>query len=207
MVPLEVADLKKRVGDGYTATRDKYSSTSSKNPGYNPPRPGSNRSHAPPPPAPRNQPGQSASLHPGGDGIDDHIDWANLTDEDKEIFFGWLDEFFSRYTGRPKSSFAPSGQPVAPKPVHVAPIAPSLPRRTTSDAPSITASSSVVPPPMPARNGSLQTASAPPMPPRQGSVSSSNPQDHTPSPPRRNMPPPAPAGPVRCLSDASYPCH
>ena len=27
------------------------------------------------------------------------IDWANLTPEDKEEFFGWLDEFFSRYLG------------------------------------------------------------------------------------------------------------
>ena len=27
------------------------------------------------------------------------IDWANLSAEDKEEFFGWLDEFFSRYLG------------------------------------------------------------------------------------------------------------
>jgi hypothetical protein len=27
----------------------------------------------------------------------DGIDWANLSREDKEVFFGWLDEFFSRH--------------------------------------------------------------------------------------------------------------
>ena len=30
----------------------------------------------------------------------DDIDWANLSAEDKEVFFSWLDEFFSRYLGR-----------------------------------------------------------------------------------------------------------
>jgi hypothetical protein len=25
------------------------------------------------------------------------IDWAKLSQEDKETFFGWLDEFFARY--------------------------------------------------------------------------------------------------------------
>jgi len=25
------------------------------------------------------------------------IDWARLSQEDKETFFGWLDEFFARY--------------------------------------------------------------------------------------------------------------
>lgn len=28
---------------------------------------------------------------------EDHIDWANLSQEDKDEFFSWLDEFFSRY--------------------------------------------------------------------------------------------------------------
>ncbi|KAI0742637.1 hypothetical protein C8Q80DRAFT_918156 [Daedaleopsis nitida] len=27
----------------------------------------------------------------------DHVDWTNLSPEDKETFFGWLDEFFGRY--------------------------------------------------------------------------------------------------------------
>ncbi|KAF5353422.1 hypothetical protein D9756_008023 [Leucocoprinus leucothites] len=29
------------------------------------------------------------------------IDWANLTDEDKQVFFSWLDEFFTRSLGIP----------------------------------------------------------------------------------------------------------
>ncbi|KAJ7619474.1 hypothetical protein FB45DRAFT_930886 [Roridomyces roridus] len=29
------------------------------------------------------------------------LDWTNLSQEDKEVFFAWLDEFFSRHLGRP----------------------------------------------------------------------------------------------------------
>ncbi|KAJ7789563.1 hypothetical protein B0H14DRAFT_2627091 [Mycena olivaceomarginata] len=29
------------------------------------------------------------------------IDWVNLSAEDKEVLFGWLDEFFSRHLNRP----------------------------------------------------------------------------------------------------------
>ncbi|KAJ8474667.1 hypothetical protein ONZ51_g7076 [Trametes cubensis] len=44
----------------------------------------------------------------------DRIDWANLSPEDKEAFFGWLDEFFSRYLGTPVGSCAePPKAPVA----------------------------------------------------------------------------------------------
>ncbi|KIY44636.1 hypothetical protein FISHEDRAFT_77260 [Fistulina hepatica ATCC 64428] len=28
------------------------------------------------------------------------IDWVNLSEEDKQIFFSWLDEFFSRHLGK-----------------------------------------------------------------------------------------------------------
>ncbi|KZV65889.1 hypothetical protein PENSPDRAFT_744907 [Peniophora sp. CONT] len=210
MAPFSVADLKsrasvakKRVGEGYSATRDKYSSTSSKDPSYNPPRPGSSSSHAPPPPPPppvsRNRPVQSTPLvyhEEEGDAEVDHIDWANLTEEDKQVFFSWLDEFFSRYTGKPISTFAPAGQsgaPLAPKPVYAAPIAPTLPRRTSSGAPSAS-STGVTPPSMPPRRTSSQASPAPPMPPRQGSQSTLTP---TVPPPRRNMPPPAPTGPPK----------
>ena len=27
------------------------------------------------------------------------IDWVNLSAEDKQVFFSWLDEFFARYSG------------------------------------------------------------------------------------------------------------
>ncbi|KXN91367.1 hypothetical protein AN958_01024 [Leucoagaricus sp. SymC.cos] len=31
----------------------------------------------------------------------DEIDWANLTDEDKQVFFSWLDDFFGHFFGVP----------------------------------------------------------------------------------------------------------
>jgi hypothetical protein len=46
------------------------------------------------------------------------IDWANLTTEDKEVFFSWLDEFFARYFNldQPPSVTIPPvrGPPVRP---------------------------------------------------------------------------------------------
>lgn len=32
------------------------------------------------------------------------IDWTNLTEEDKLVFFSWLDEFFAKYLGVPVST-------------------------------------------------------------------------------------------------------
>ncbi|KAG1720401.1 hypothetical protein EDB19DRAFT_574000 [Suillus lakei] len=45
-------------------------------------------------------PTRAKSSYPSQTGSTDqvnHIDWANLSQEDKDEFFGWLDEFFSRY--------------------------------------------------------------------------------------------------------------
>ncbi|OSD03738.1 hypothetical protein PYCCODRAFT_1434125 [Trametes coccinea BRFM310] len=54
------------------------------------------------PPAPR--PALSAAkVHDTAADID-RIDWTNLSPEDKQAFFTWLDEFFSRYLGRPVGS-------------------------------------------------------------------------------------------------------
>ncbi|KAI0830091.1 hypothetical protein BC628DRAFT_1500702 [Trametes gibbosa] len=39
----------------------------------------------------------------------DKIDWANLTPEDKQELFSWLDEFFSRYLGVPISARSMAG--------------------------------------------------------------------------------------------------
>ncbi|KZT05275.1 uncharacterized protein LAESUDRAFT_702502 [Laetiporus sulphureus 93-53] len=50
----------------------------------------------PPPPSRITSSYRTASPHHVGDGPD-HIDWANLSPEDKEVFFSWLDEFFARY--------------------------------------------------------------------------------------------------------------
>ncbi|KII84042.1 hypothetical protein PLICRDRAFT_57873 [Plicaturopsis crispa FD-325 SS-3] len=50
---------------------------------------------------------------------DDRIDWANLSQEDKEVFFSWLDEFFARYLGQPvplEVTRSPAPAPVAPQP-------------------------------------------------------------------------------------------
>lgn len=37
------------------------------------------------------------------------IDWVNLSHEDKQVFFSWLDEFFVMFTG--DDSFIPKDQP------------------------------------------------------------------------------------------------
>ncbi|EPQ55694.1 hypothetical protein GLOTRDRAFT_128906 [Gloeophyllum trabeum ATCC 11539] len=52
----------------------------------------------PPMPARRSTASIPASQH--HEEVIDKIDWANLSPEDKEVFFSWLDEFFSRLTGR-----------------------------------------------------------------------------------------------------------
>ncbi|KAF7331158.1 hypothetical protein MSAN_02434400 [Mycena sanguinolenta] len=49
---------------------------------------------APPPPPIRRVAARTAEK-------ETEIDWANLSSEDKEVFFGWLDEFFSRHLNRP----------------------------------------------------------------------------------------------------------
>jgi hypothetical protein len=59
----------------------------------------------PPPPPPRRAPSSSkqASGGPNRGVVDvERIDWASLSDEDKQAFFAWLDEFFARYLGLPQ---------------------------------------------------------------------------------------------------------
>ncbi|KAH0833964.1 hypothetical protein J3R83DRAFT_11181 [Lanmaoa asiatica] len=58
-------------------------------------------SPAPPPYIPRPPPTRAASGYPPShrEDAENRIDWANLSAEDKEEFFGWLDEFFSQYLG------------------------------------------------------------------------------------------------------------
>jgi hypothetical protein len=222
--PRLVADLKSRASKQVSATKDRFSSAPSSSPGYNPPRPGGTPP-APPPPAPRgrtlppsspDQPEVASVSDDNGVASDERIDWASLTEEDKQIFFSWLDEFFSRYTGKPISSFAPkppSLGPFAPpfrRPVASAPSSPtppSLPRRGTGGSNPSSPTPNSPPPPMPPRRTSSQSIpAAPRMPPRRTTTSQSgedSPASPTPNvsePPaiRRNLPPPAPAsGPVR----------
>lgn len=62
------------------------------------------------------------------------IDWANLTAEDKEVFFSWLDEFFARFFGLPTNT---NGT--------IKHIAPSYPAPLSAPTPQI--------PPIPAARG------------------------------------------------------
>ncbi|KAG1866037.1 hypothetical protein F4604DRAFT_986582 [Suillus subluteus] len=80
-------------------------------------------SHISPPPtrAKSSYPSQTRST----DQVD-HIDWANLSQEDKDEFFSWLDEFFSRYldialpsTAGMKGSPAVTVQSAGPPPVNL----------------------------------------------------------------------------------------
>ncbi|KZV65897.1 hypothetical protein PENSPDRAFT_756132 [Peniophora sp. CONT] len=203
MAPFSVSDLRKRTGDAQSSLE------------YNPP-------HRGVPPSSPARPRASITLaNPGSNGGEaDAIDWANLSYEDKQVFFSWLDEFFSRYTGRPISSFAPTSEPevpIATDPAPATPTSPPLPRRTTSQPPSATPpdvvpppmpprrtssqasyaaiAPEVAPPPMPPRRSSSQVSLAPPMPPRRGSNSPSTPPGN--GPPRRAMPPPPPTSPPR----------
>lgn len=55
--------------------------------------------HSGPPPLPvrRNtRPGQSQVQYQEEGEEEPEIDWTNLTYEDKQVFFSWLDEFFAR---------------------------------------------------------------------------------------------------------------
>ncbi|KIK95703.1 hypothetical protein PAXRUDRAFT_365975 [Paxillus rubicundulus Ve08.2h10] len=64
---------------------------------------------SPPPPTyiPPPPPTRLASGYPPSPRDVDRIDWTNLSPEDKEEFFGWLDEFFSRYLNIELSPRAP----------------------------------------------------------------------------------------------------
>ncbi|KAI0337716.1 hypothetical protein BDW22DRAFT_859654 [Trametopsis cervina] len=73
---------------------------------------------SPPPPPP--PPARSISSIPRSPTQENEIDWAHLSAKDKEVFFSWLDEFFSRQlniTIPPRSAgptVQPTGRPSAP---------------------------------------------------------------------------------------------
>ncbi|KAH8989781.1 hypothetical protein EDB86DRAFT_3080759 [Lactarius hatsudake] len=67
----------------------------------------------PPPPPPRKVSGKrrgdlrTVSSHPSSSDVPtdvDRIDWANLSHQDKQVFFSWLDEFFACYLDHPQPS-------------------------------------------------------------------------------------------------------
>lgn len=69
---------------------------------------------------PRPPPSRAGAPRPDSEGTADQgeelvIDWANLSPEDKQVFFSWLDEFFARYlnNGIPRNT-TNMVKPVAP---------------------------------------------------------------------------------------------
>ncbi|KAI0632811.1 hypothetical protein C8Q77DRAFT_1119858 [Trametes polyzona] len=112
------------------------------------PQPPPSRNLAPPPPIRRVQQDEADI---------DRIDWANLSPEDKQEFFSWLDEFFGRYLGVPVPPRSatdtvktvrgpPGGQAPTPK-LPMAPRPPAPPRSTFSGFPASTGPLTSYPPP------------------------------------------------------------
>ena len=116
----------------YGSAREKFSSNNTSS---------TARAKPPPPPPPpsrkvssnqRSAPGAQATAVPSGTTDSEEISWANLSDEDKRVFFTWLDEFFARYLGLPAPAAPiPSESPkITSTPSHR--HSPSLPPRRTS---------------------------------------------------------------------------
>jgi hypothetical protein len=87
----------------YSSARDKFASSGS---------PSTAKANPPPPPPPRKASGKKRGDLSTAHSYDvpeeatdvDTIDWANLSYEDKQVFFTWLDEFFARYFDQPQPS-------------------------------------------------------------------------------------------------------
>ncbi|KAI0298458.1 hypothetical protein B0F90DRAFT_1938144 [Multifurca ochricompacta] len=114
MAPFSASALKEKAAQvksagikSYSSAREKLSSASggpsTTKAAKSPPGPGPG---PPPPPSRKISLTQKNSVNVGGhsrsednttDDVDEIIDWANLSHEDKQVFFAWLDEFFARY--------------------------------------------------------------------------------------------------------------
>jgi hypothetical protein len=102
-----VSSLKEKASQVKTAGVKSYSSTREKFAAAN--SPSTAKAKPPPPPPPRKTSGLQRSdagpAHSRTSSSDaDKIDWANLSHEDKQVFFTWLDEFFARYLDQPPPS-------------------------------------------------------------------------------------------------------
>lgn len=87
----------------------------------------------PPPPPPRRTSSNQAPGDPSIVADVDDIDWQNLSDEDKQAFFAWLDEFFARYLGLPLPATTPtSAETSSNTPAPSLRPSPSLPPRRVS---------------------------------------------------------------------------
>ena len=112
---LSVSDLKRKASQVKSAGIKSYSSARKRISTHGTSTTPSNKAKPPSPPPHRALPlSDQSSSHvsrvyatPNGTtGIGD-IDWANLSVEDKQAFFAWLDEFFARYLNGPPPPNAP----------------------------------------------------------------------------------------------------
>lgn len=137
----------------YSSARDKFASSGG---------PSTAKANPPPPSPPRKASGKqrgdlsTAHLHTSSSDVPDEapdvdkINWVNLSYEDKQAFFTWLDEFFARYLDQPQPSIRVSPPADASRPNTSTPSprpSPSLPPRrdgpqasqnTGSDHPDVT---------------------------------------------------------------------
>ncbi|KAH9054132.1 hypothetical protein EDB87DRAFT_1796205, partial [Lactarius vividus] len=105
-----VSSLKEKASQVKTAGVKSYSSARGKLASS----PSTAKAKPPPPPPPRKASGKQRgdirtdSLHTSSSNVPDaatdvdRIDWANLSHQDKQVFFTWLDEFFARYLDQPQ---------------------------------------------------------------------------------------------------------
>lgn len=143
-----------------------YLSASRKGPPQRPP---------PPPPLPRrasarpstNTNGfESDTSTPGDQGLS--IDWANLSQEDKETFFSWLDDFFAAYRKRLSETSRNSPSAVSSE----APSSELEPSPEPESEPEPELELYDARPPLPARRSTIEvTRSAPVLPPRRSDIS------------------------------------
>ncbi|KAI9429011.1 hypothetical protein H4582DRAFT_389559 [Lactarius indigo] len=96
----KASQVKTAGAKSYSSARDKIASSGG---------PSTAKAKPPPPPPPRKASGnqrdelRTVGLHTSSSDVSDgtadvdRIDWANLSHEDKQVFFTWLDEFFARY--------------------------------------------------------------------------------------------------------------
>jgi hypothetical protein len=122
----------------------------------------------PPPPAPRQFRPKVAGKPPapslpqrgvGARGVDSEtkVDWANLSAEDKEAFFSWLDEYFSRMLGieiKPANQTR-YNQSRSPPPIKHSVYPSASIRRNAPDSPPQSAPAPLTPPRVPAASPSL----------------------------------------------------
>ncbi|KAI0351683.1 hypothetical protein OH77DRAFT_1429521 [Trametes cingulata] len=112
------------------------------------------------PPAPQTHTPPPAARKVDHDVDIDRVDWGNLSSEDKQVFFSWLDEFFSRYLGvpiPPRSTTATVERVAVPPGGHVPPPRPPVASRPSVPARNSSAASSelVMSYPPPCQYGSL----------------------------------------------------